>query len=468
MKGRLQMITKPESKNINLGFRIIMTLSLILVFSLAISFKQSNPPAVKMVFIPQGHFNATRIIGTDTMPDALILVGAFYMSNEITNKEYREFTDWAKNNPEEILSKPKYVPREVRDPKTGNMRDVVFTIPEFIYISEILPSLIDSTALYKLDKTYKNYFTDRRFDNYPVVGVSKKAAEYYCLWKTKSENMTKIKIEGGIGDEQVILVGKSNTHTYRLPLEMEWEYVAQQPYENQETDKNYNKLHEVNEGKVNLWELSHLEDNISEWVDSPQEKTSIVRGGSWNSISNTSARQYHDPNYSDGTLGFRIVQSYIPGDKGVIPPSNNLSSSDFSGSWELNLSKSTVLPGINSSTLVIVHEDNDITITRTFNFEEQKPLVSTFNYTVGDNVESKSKNGINITTSFWGPDKQTFSIIDNYTSLRDRTPKVSKRTSVYSLTDQGKTLNINMNDIIPESSLASESEASMTFIYDRK
>jgi hypothetical protein len=182
----------------------------------------------------------------------------------------------------------------------------------------------------------------------------------------------------------------------------------------------------------------------------------------------SSTTLYHDQNYSDGTLGFRIVQSYIPGDKGVIPPSNNLSSSDFSGSWELNLSKSTVLPGINSSTLVIVHEDNDITITRTFNFEEQKPLVSKFNYTVGDKVESKSKNGINITTSFWGPDKQTFSIIENFTSLRDRTPKVSIRTSVYSLTDQGKTLNINMNDIIPESSLASESEASMTFIYDRK
>jgi len=142
---------------------------------------------------------------------------------------------------------------------------------------------------------------------------------------------------------------------------------------------------------------------------------------------------------------------------------------NISGTWELDLSKSIIIiQRIISSTLIITQNGNDITINRTLNLKDSKPLVSTFKYTIGDKVESKSKNGIHITTSSWGPDKQTFSIIHTYPAQRNGITKESKRTSVYSLTDQGNTLNIISDDTLPEGSLTPKSERHMVMIYTKK
>jgi lipopolysaccharide assembly outer membrane protein LptD (OstA) len=56
--------------------------------------------------------------------------------------------------------------------------------------------------------------------------------------------------------------------------------------------------------------LTHLEDNVSEWVNT-SGGNSVVRGGSWKTNPGISDRMECDPNYMDGTVGFRIVQSYI-------------------------------------------------------------------------------------------------------------------------------------------------------------
>ena len=52
---------------------------------------------------------------------------------------------------------------------------------------------------------------------------------------------------------------------------------------------------------------------------------------------------------------------------------------DFTGTWKLDLSKSTILPDMITETLVITQKDNDIAINRTFVRKDAKPLISTFN-----------------------------------------------------------------------------------------
>ena len=57
--------------------------------------------------------------------------------------------------------------------------------------------------------------------------------------------------------------------------------------------------------------MTHLDDNVSEWVSSSRGSNGIVRGGSWNTDANITDRQVVDPNCKEGYIGFRIVQSYI-------------------------------------------------------------------------------------------------------------------------------------------------------------
>ena len=119
-------------------------------------------------------------------------------------------------------------------------------------------------------------------------------AEYYCLWKTMMEN------------KQMKEKGLPNVHSYRIPLETEWEYVTQQPLSKGTSNSLAATLQKVNNGSSNEWGLFHLNNNVSEWV-SP----GIVRGGSWKSENSISARQVLDLNSQEPNIGFRIVQSYI-------------------------------------------------------------------------------------------------------------------------------------------------------------
>jgi formylglycine-generating enzyme required for sulfatase activity len=124
-------------------------------------------------------------------------------------------------------------------------------------------------------------------------------AEYYCIWKTDSEN--KIRKDKGLPKNQ----------SFRLPLEMEWEYVAQAPIDNKNLGKKTTAIQKSDEGNFNTWGLTHLEDNVSEWVTSLKETNGIVRGGSWKTNANITERQVLDPNSKEGYIGFRIVQSYL-------------------------------------------------------------------------------------------------------------------------------------------------------------
>jgi len=55
-----------------------------------------------------------------------------------------------------------------------------------IDVSAISSEMTDPLLPENLSKDYKNYFTDNKYNDYPVVGVSFKLAEYFCIWKTEN------------------------------------------------------------------------------------------------------------------------------------------------------------------------------------------------------------------------------------------------------------------------------------------
>jgi beta-lactamase regulating signal transducer with metallopeptidase domain len=298
MKKRLIMITKTKAKNIYSSLKIALTFTMAIFFFFVISCKPSMKQPVRMSFIPQGQFTLSSVIGSDTIIKT-VSVGAFSMSNEITNKEFREFTDWAKTNAFDTIYKAEYARIVIIDNNSGRRKDTMIVKLNPIKISDILQDLIDSTALHKHDSKYKDYFTKKKYDDYPVVGVSKKIAEYYCIWKTDSENKMR--------EEQ----GLPKNHSYRLPLEMEWEYVAQQPIDKTNASIKTSTIQKSDAGNLNIWGLTHFENNVSEWVTSSNETNGIVRGGSWKTDANIAERQELNSSSEEGYIGFRIVQSYI-------------------------------------------------------------------------------------------------------------------------------------------------------------
>jgi ketosteroid isomerase-like protein len=138
---------------------------------------------------------------------------------------------------------------------------------------------------------------------------------------------------------------------------------------------------------------------------------------------------------------------------------------DFSGTWKLDLPKSTSLPDILSSTLIITQKGNDITIKRTYELKDKQPLISSFQYTIGSETKSTSKTGSLTTTSFWGTDKQAFTIMETLISAKNGLKQEYKRTTVYTLTAKGEILNIISDDILPERSLIPKNKVHNEMIY---
>jgi formylglycine-generating enzyme required for sulfatase activity len=276
-----------------------VNISILNLFIVAIVSGQTEPTENQhqgMVLVPQGSYEMKITRNSETKVRNVTL-DAFWMSNEITNREFRSFIEWAGNNPTEKLYQTKYLTKVVTDPKKGITKDTVVmeTIPiEVSHINE----QFDPLCLEKANPEYKGYFTDKKYDDYPVAGVSYNLAEYYCLWKTMKE------------DRQRKEKGLSQIQPYMLPLESQWEYAAQKTIKQKESASS--GLQKVSGGTPNDLDLYHFADNVSEWVRSTNQ--GIVRGGSWTSDSdrNISFRTVKDMNSRDANVGFRIIQAYVP------------------------------------------------------------------------------------------------------------------------------------------------------------
>ena len=295
---------KPRSETVKIRILLIINILCIVFIISACDNKKTQP--IGMVAVPQLEFISDKSIGSETSKKIHLSIESFYCSNEITNKEFREFTDWVKNNPDKMLGIRRERSIKVKDPETGIIREYTYTFPKIIWMSDLLPKLIDSSALFRLDKRFKNYFTDKKYDDYPVVGVSRNVAEFFCDWKTNFEVVI-TKVRKG---KYIIYTARSPDTEFRLPLEIEWEYVAKQPLISKKV--NNQLISKVNEGSTNMWGISHLNDNVSEWVIASEDTLAISRGDSWKTNMNTSDRLRFNPDSSNGYTGFRIIRTYTP------------------------------------------------------------------------------------------------------------------------------------------------------------
>ncbi|MEX1201733.1 MAG: SUMF1/EgtB/PvdO family nonheme iron enzyme [Ferruginibacter sp.] len=238
-----------------------------------------------MVYVPPGVFHMG--LSDEDMNFAYsarnkaVSISGFWMdATEVTNNEYRQFTDWVRDstaaklmgyvkqgvdgveqvdwkkaktikfgdkgtiekidamivtvdnrifNKKEIDAKKIVYQSEIFDySAAANNRDV--TIPRSAFIIKEPIAVYPDTLCWVRDFTYsynepmaKKYYSHPAFGNYPVVGVNWKQATAFCEWRTSFLNSF---LESK---------KKSSESDFRLPTEAQWEYAArggrsQSPY----------------------------------------------------------------------------------------------------------------------------------------------------------------------------------------------------------------------------------------------
>ena len=255
-----------------------------------------------------------------------VTVSAFFMDDtEISNHEYRQFTN-------------------------SLLKDSLQVLGEEKIMSEYYPD----TTVWKKDFTYTNgdpmveyYFSSPAYDMYPVVGVSWVAAKYFCLWRSNMLNDYRKK-------EGLFAVPR-----FELPSESEWEWAARggkegakypwggpyscsvcdyhnanfKPYRGNYDADGFTYTAPVNAYNPNEFNLYNMAGNVSEWcidaysdnitavawdlntvnVDAENPKK-VIRGGSWKDIAyylETGTRAYEYETQKRSYIGFRCVMRYL-------------------------------------------------------------------------------------------------------------------------------------------------------------
>jgi formylglycine-generating enzyme required for sulfatase activity len=262
-----------------------MKTTILLALVLMISISGFSQKLNDMTFVPRGSFS---VQNAETI--ATISVENFRMSNEITNKEFREFYNQIKSAPNDSIS---WI--DISSIKNGTMGKPKIISKAY---SDIIDRLIDVPA-WKSVFSKDDYFTNQKYDNYPVVGVTWEGANYYCMWRTKEENK---KLKGQ---------SKALQMDYRLPTQYEWEYAL--TFNDTESNVGLKELRQVNKGDKNKIGLINLNGNVAEWTSTSDSKNNteykVVKGSSWKSDSKDTQTQIVLPDKGTDYIGFRIVQS---------------------------------------------------------------------------------------------------------------------------------------------------------------
>jgi gliding motility-associated lipoprotein GldK len=376
-----------------------------------------------MVFIPQGSYNMgpndQDVPYAQVSQARTVTVKAFYMDNtEITNNEYRQFTDWVRDSlahrligGDHILEEGEYgerinwrrrikwddeenletlaelfLPESERYYKRKQIdtRKLIF---EYYWIDlhaaaqrenrqqgltdrsvfikkETLPVYPD-TLSWIHDFTYsfndpitKSYYWHPAYDDYPVVGISWKQAQAFCVWRTQ--------LLTSYLDEN----GETAVQDFRLPTESEWEYASRGGLQNDPYPwggpyirnsrgcflANFKPLrgNYIDDGGFytvkataywpNDYGLYCMAGNAAEWTsnaydesaynfqhdlnpdytyeakdsDPPALKRKVIRGGSWKDIGyylQTGSRSYEYQDTAKCYIGFRCVMDFLGRDK---------------------------------------------------------------------------------------------------------------------------------------------------------
>lgn len=235
-----------------------------------------------MKFIPPGSFKYDDGTGEKT-----ISIMGFWMSNEITNKEFREFYEDIKANPDSSFSWYDFT--KISEDKDYQIVSIKF--------SEVLNELINESLWAKIPG-YEDYFRSKAFDNFPVTGVSYKSAQYFCWWKSKRETQN-----------------NNKTHyliEYRLPQKVEWEYAAFTGSEGKQlVALAAGKPQKIKSGTAVNFGLFNMFDNAAEFVRNDVLNEALIVTYSWDEAGAKDIYKKVDKDYRDCFTGFRIVRTYI-------------------------------------------------------------------------------------------------------------------------------------------------------------
>ena len=229
-----------------------------------------------MSYIPSGTFTMGQsdqdINFTMTQENKSVSVSGFFMDNtEITNKEYRQFTNWVRdsialtmldaytedemgnqtldwsypidweNGSEDaealsdlyyqgddvLFGKQELDPGQVKynyqtyDLQAYGRQRFDESVSRGDFIEEFEVSIIPDKLCWVADFSYSNndpmtrqYFDHPAFDDYPIVGVNLHQASAFCAWRTQFWNIS------------AKARGEQEIEDFRLPTELEWEYAA--------------------------------------------------------------------------------------------------------------------------------------------------------------------------------------------------------------------------------------------------
>lgn len=261
-----------------------MKRNILLILGLLISISGFSQERKDWTLVPSGSFEIQGANATQT-----VSVPSFWLSNEISNKEFRQFFDQVKNSPNDSIE---WV--DLSTIKNGEMAKLHIVRMAF---SDIFESLMNESAWKSIFEN-GDYFTNPKYDNYPVVGVTWEGARYYCIWRTNEEG------------QKLLGEGKALQMSYRLPSLAEWEFAL--TFNDSKSSTGSKELHPVDKGPENKIGLLNLDANVSEWTSSSGPNDSleykVVKGSSWKSDSKDDQRALVLPDKGFDYIGFRIVQ----------------------------------------------------------------------------------------------------------------------------------------------------------------
>jgi len=200
------------------------------------------------------------------------------------------------------------------------------------------------------------YFSHASYDNYPVVGITWKQANAFCVWRTNFLNDALAKSDLNLAQP------------YRLPSEAEWEFAARgnldnmmypwggmyirnrlgcfvanfKPLRGNYVDDGALATERVATFSANEYGLYDMAGNVAEWTitaydpsayifsstlnpnfkyqanpnDDPVMKRKVIRGGSWKDVARylqVGVRDYEYQDTAKSYIGFRCVRSYLGG-----------------------------------------------------------------------------------------------------------------------------------------------------------
>ena len=283
-----------------------------------------------MVAIPAGTFHMGQadedVPATQINFNKQVTIGPFYMDDtEITNNEYRQFVVDISEGSEVDLGDD-YVFEDLYPDTTVWTRDF---------------------SHHMGDPLVQYYYMHPAFDDYPVVGIDWKAAQYFCDWRTQHLN------DYRVSQGEIILPN------FRLPSEAEWEYAARggrdmakypwgnpyirnakgcmianfKPGRGNYFDDGYAYTGPVDSYFPNDYGLFCMAGNVSEWVQDAfhpasyplvwdlnptywedSEPQKVVRGGSWKDVAyylETGTRAYEHEDSARSYIGFRCAMTLL-------------------------------------------------------------------------------------------------------------------------------------------------------------